>query len=369
LNARVWQHIRVIVAASLVMLPGMAAAQITPAAGYTPPDDTPTIKVGATIFADFTYTDSPKATDADGNLINPSAFNVSRAYINITGNISHAFAYRITPDITRETDPDSTINGSLTYRLKYAYGQYNLDDWFTYSHGNWVRFGIQQTPVVDFEEQMYRYRFQGTVFSEREGFLSSSDAGVSFHTNIPNNYGDIQVGFYNGETYSKPELNDQKAFQIRATVRPLATGALAARGFRVTAFYDKDAYVSDGERNRFIAMGSFEHTYVNAAFQYLSTMDQTSITKTKVDASGYSFWITPRSKIGVEGLFRYDNLKPNDDVDAHRKRVIAGISYWLPHQGTVSSAILLDFEQVKSNGFTPNPPTQQRIAVHTLVNF
>ena len=27
------------------------AAQVTPAAGYTPPDDTPAIKVGVTIFA------------------------------------------------------------------------------------------------------------------------------------------------------------------------------------------------------------------------------------------------------------------------------------------------------------------------------
>jgi hypothetical protein len=369
LNARVWQGFRAIVTASLLGVPGIAAAQVTPAAGYTPADDTPSIKVGATIFADFTYTDAPKATDADGNLINPSAFNIARAYINVTGNISHAFAYRITPDITRETGTGSSLNGSLTYRLKYAYGQYNLDDWFTYSKGNWVRFGIQQTPFVDFEEQIYRYRFQGNVFSDREAFLSSSDAGVSFHTNIPNNYGDIQVGFYNGETYAKPEINDQKAIQIRATVRPIATGPLDARGLRFTVFYDKDAYVSDGERNRFIAMGSFEHKYVNAAVQYLSASDQTSITKAKVDANGYSFWITPRSTMGLEGLFRYDNLKPNDDQDAHRKRLIAGIAYWLPHQGTVSSALMLDFEQVKSNGFTPNPPTQQRIALHTLVNF
>ena len=48
-----------------------------------------------------------------------------------------------------------------------------------------MRFGIQQTPYVDFKEGIYRYRFQGTIFAEREGFLSSSDAGVSFHYNFP----------------------------------------------------------------------------------------------------------------------------------------------------------------------------------------
>ena len=30
------------------------SAQVTPAGGYTPPDDTPAIKVGATLFADYT---------------------------------------------------------------------------------------------------------------------------------------------------------------------------------------------------------------------------------------------------------------------------------------------------------------------------
>ena len=51
------------------------------------------------MFADYTYTNTPEATDVDGNLVHPSAFNVSRSYINITGNISHRIAFRVTPDL------------------------------------------------------------------------------------------------------------------------------------------------------------------------------------------------------------------------------------------------------------------------------
>src|SRR3954452_2187179 len=105
-------------AAAGVLLPTLAWAQVTPAAGYTPPDDTPSIKVGATIFTDFTYTQDPKTTDQDGNSINPSAFQVTRSYINITGNISHVVAFRITPDITRETSTGPTVSGSYVFRLK-----------------------------------------------------------------------------------------------------------------------------------------------------------------------------------------------------------------------------------------------------------
>jgi len=134
-------------------------AQVTPPPGQAPPDDTPSVKVGVVIYTDFTYTDEPTTLDADKNTIHPSAFNVGRSYINVTGNLSHLISYRITPDITRETGTGSSLSGSLTFRLKYAFGQVNFDDFLT--RGSWARIGVQQTPYVDFMEQIYRYRFQG----------------------------------------------------------------------------------------------------------------------------------------------------------------------------------------------------------------
>jgi hypothetical protein len=351
---------------------GVASAQVTPAEGYTPPDDTPTIKVGATIFVDYTYQTSPDATDADGNSVDPNQFNVARAYINVTGNISHLLAFRITPDVVREsglvslTTGNAVVNDSLVYRLKYAYAQVNLDDWMT--KGSWVRLGIQQTPWVDFEETVYRYRFQGPTFLDRETYLSSSDAGVAFHANFAKNFGDVMVGIYNGETYSRPEANDQKAFQIRGTLRPIPMGAVL-RGLRISAFYDADHYVQDAERRRFIIAPTFEHKYVNAAFQWVDTADQTSVTKVKVDGEGWSFWVTPRTTKGFEGLVRFDHLEPDDTNNSKRDRAIYGVAYWLPHQGTVSSAFLLDYEQVKNKDFATSIPRQQRIALHALVNF
>ncbi|HEY2324019.1 MAG TPA: hypothetical protein VGJ82_14275, partial [Thermoanaerobaculia bacterium] len=173
------------------LLAAAAFGQVTPAAGVTPPNDTPAFKVGATIFADYTYNESPTAVDADGNSIHNSSFNISRAYINVTGSLNHMIAYRITPDITRESGTGSSLNGSYTFRLKYAYGQFNLDDWTT--HGSWLRFGVQQTPYVDYFEGIYRYRFQGTIFPERVGLISSADAGLSGHWNFPGNYGDVHA--------------------------------------------------------------------------------------------------------------------------------------------------------------------------------
>jgi len=379
-----------------LMTAGMASAQVTPAAGYTPPDDTPSIKVGMTLFPSFTYQSNPTITDADGNVVNKNAFDVGRAYINITGNISHLVAFRITPDITRESAllslgaGSSVPTDSLVFRVKYAFAQVNLDDWMT--RGSWVRLGIQQTPWVDFEEGIYRYRFQGTVFAERVPLpttMSSSDAGVSFHYNIPSNYGDVHVGIYNGETYSKVEVNNKKGVEVRGTVRPFATAAPMLRGLRAHLVYYNDNYAGGDERKRLMGNLTYESQHLNAGFDYLSAKDQTLAAATDVASHGYSLWMTPRVPMAngasLEGLVRRDHWTPNTSTtafapastsplagvtvlnDQHQNRTIVGMAYWLPHQGSVSTAIMLDYDGQSFDSITTAPV--RAVTVHALINF
>jgi len=362
---------RVALVLTLMLRSTVALAQVTPAAGSTPPDDTPSIKVGALLYTDYTFQSSPETTDADGNTIHPNSFNVTRSYINITGNLSHIVAFRITPDIARETDPASSLNGSYEFRIKYAFAQFNLDDWMT--KGSWARLGIQQTPWLDFAENIYRYRFQGTMFVEREGYFASADGGASFHYQLPANYGDVHAGVYNGENYNRAEVNDQKALMIRTSIRPLPGGMPVLRGIRGHVFYDDDHYVKDADRKRFIAAVTFEHTYLNASVEYLDTKDRASTSPADAEAHGrgYSIWATPRTTKGWEGLLRYDHLAPNRALFSSRvrNRGIIGVAYWFPHQGAVSSALLLDYDNQSFQNFTVATPNQSRVAVHGLVSF
>ena len=388
---------RVLIASILMTsFAAAASAQVTPAAGYTPPDDTPSIRVGATLFPNVTYQSNPTITDADGNAVNKSTFDVTRAYINVTGNISHLVAFRITPDITRQSGllglgtGSSVTSDSLVFRIKYAYAQFNLDDWMT--KGSWARVGIQQTPWVDFEEGIYRYRFQGTVFAERIPLptaMASSDAGVSFHYNLPSNYGDIHVGVYNGENYQRTEVNNQKAFEFRGTLRPFATSRPVLRGLRAHLVYYDDHYAGGDERQRVMGNVTFENQYVNAGFDYLNARDQTLATATAASSQGYSIWATPRMPradgSSWEGLLRYDHWTPNTSTttfapastspapgvtvlnDQRQNRTIAGLSYWFPHQGSVSTAILVDYDGQSFDNITTAPV--RSIAVHALINF
>jgi len=362
-------------------VPGLGHAQITAGAGTAAGDDTQpaSARVGAVIFYDYTFQSSPKATDAAGNTIKPNAFNVARTYLNITGNISHVVSYRITPDInaTRFTLAGNNMNGSLVFRLKYGYAQMALSDYTGAWNNSYVRMGIQQTPIIDYEEGVYRYRFQGTLFAERDGGMSSSDAGITYHSNLPNNYGDFHVGVYNGEGYNGAEPNDQKAYAARFSVRPAPLGGAFVKGLRFTGYYLGDHYQQDYKRNRAMFNVLLEQKRYNFGFDYLARQDQnkTPPDKTTVKSDGYSFFITPFFKEkgnGWEALVRYDSFRPDSGTfsDRRQNRTIAGIAYWFPHPGgNGTAAIMLDYEGIRYRNYTAPPVKQDKVIVHGLINF
>jgi len=148
------------------------------------------------------------------------------------------------------------------------------------------------------------------------------------------------------------------------------------RGLRVHVFYDKDSYQTDAERTRLIGALTFEHQYVNIAFQYLTAKDQGTAlgaTPFKREGRGYSIWATPKQgagNVGWEGLLRYDHLVPDTRnaiipeptglstvtyEQQERNRVIVGVAYWFPHPaGGATAAILFDFDGLTTGPGVPS---------------
>ncbi len=352
---------------ALLLSASPCLAQDPAPATTSPTSDVPAIKVGVTLFADYTITQQPKIKDAEGNEVTLSAFQIGRSYINVTGNISKNIAFRLTPDITRETGVGSSLSGSYTFRLKFAYAQWNLGDHLT--KGSFARFGMQPTPWVEFIDTIYRYRFQGATFEDREGFLPSSDVGAAFQYALPGDYGEVHAAVFNGETFARPEVNDQKSVQLRGTIRPVPSHA-SMRGLRITGFWDQDAYVKDGERTRGIVGVTYEHPHARTGFNVLSAKDYSIETKTVTESSAWSAWVTPILTKGWEGLLRFDHLEPDKAVSGRTKnRTIAGVAYWFPHQGKVQTSLMLDVDNVTYEQFSPARLNERRIAVHALVQY
>src|SRR5438477_4914413 len=291
-----------------------ANAQTTPA---TPaPPDYPIIRVGVLSYVQY-----------DAELENRQGFNafdLTRGYININGQLSSNVRFRVTPDVRRVTD--STLAGTLVLRIKYAFLEYdNLT-----GARSWVRFGAHQTPWLDFEESIDRYRVQGTMFSERENLIpGSSDFGVGYFTPL-GKYVDIQTGVYNGEGYTQTDTNKYKSAQGRLTLRPLA-GRGVANGFRLSGFYNAGWYAANRPRRLGIVMGSFEHTNLAATLQYLKATENPSAAAPRdINRNGSSGFIEIRQGVnGWAALARVDRLDPDRALARNsQRRLIAGGAYW-----------------------------------------
>jgi hypothetical protein len=320
--------------------------------------DEASFRVGGMIFADFTYTAAPTSIDAEGNAYHPSSFGITRAHINFLGTFNRYLSFRVTPDIARESGSGSSLSGSQNYRLKFAYAQWSL------ANGSWIRAGLINTPWIEYEESIYRYRFQGPTLPDREGLMAVADNGVGVRYNFRGDYGDVNGGIYNGETYTRQEPNDQKSLQVRLTARPLPKHALL-KGWRVTGFVNEDRYAASRPRRRMIIGTTFEHPRVLAGFDLVRADDQPSADAEVMHARGYSAWLNPRLGKGWELLLRRDRYRPDRGDPLTRRRDVAGVAYWLPTGSGTAAALLLDRDSLRTTGV----PTLTNYGVKMLISF
>jgi len=348
--------------ASLSVLSARANAQTATSGG-------PNIKVGTTLFMNYSYTFAPKSVDESGHEFSPSSFDITRAYLTVTGDVVPRVSFRVTSDIVREGGADPTLNGSLVLRLKYAYAQFDLAPWL--GPHTWARFGLQNTPIVYATDQIYRYRFQGSPLPERDAGLSSADAGASLHVDLPDGHGDVHAAVLNGDSYQHAETNGEKALQVRTTFKPV-TSVSPMKGLSLQLVVNYDHYAAGLPRNRVLASAFYEHRRFNAGLDVLGIQDQPTAAAPRTHGGGYSIFFTPFFKTkgaGPEALLRLDRFQLDEPTGPSRTRLVAGIAYWFPHTGPGTAAIMLDYEGFSTANTTPAIATEHRLYVHGLVNF
>ncbi|MBI4887420.1 MAG: hypothetical protein HY824_10020 [Acidobacteria bacterium] len=325
-----------------------------PAAAPTEPDY-PIVRVGMVTFLQY----GAELKNRSGQ----NAFDVTRAYLNINGQLARNVRFRFTPDIRRITD--GSLAGSLTVRVKYAFAQFDN----ILNERSWVRFGLHQSPWLDFEESINRYRVQGQVFSEREGLIpGSADFGASYFTPLPGGYGELHAGVYNGEGFAQTDPNKYKSVQTRLTIRPFPNRGIA-RGLRVSGFASAGWYAADRPRHLGILMGSFEHARLAATVQRLAARESPPPAAPRdIDRSGWSVFVEPRQgPAGLAGILRIDRFDPDDGlVNNAQRRVIAGGAYWFVWPRTRLGLVATD-EQVRYDA--PARPDEHRLLFQTHIEF
>jgi hypothetical protein len=236
------------------------------------------ISVGTLVYAYYGFWShtgfGPQFMDANMQWPGPgnnsfSQFAINRTYLDFKFTPNDDISFRLTPDMYAMINTGTTCtttspvkctassgdkvgvstgyaqtdDGNLGLRLKYAYLDYNTfftkilkfapmaSDRFT--------FGQQQNPLVDWEENLWGFRYTAlTPWNYLS--LSSAQVGVSMKGPIKINekqYADYDFGVYDDASYHALEQSAYKQVMGRVTINPFGAES-RYDSFGLTGFYD-----------------------------------------------------------------------------------------------------------------------------------
>jgi hypothetical protein len=365
------------------------------------------VKIGATVYGNFThYTDTgyaPAFQDTPTTQLGPgnsglNVFELTRAYINFFYTPSDHVTLRVTPDIYRSSD------GSLAFRLKYGYvdfQQYFGEGAFKKTK---LTFGQTQQPLTDWEEGLSGYRY-AYLTPWNYLSLSSTYVGAKLHGPIEFNgkeYLDYDLGVFTTASFHSVETNDKKQVMGRLSFYPFGTTAdRTGLGFTVFENYGyntKPPSVVSTPLNRLSILAHYQ-THDKAyqiAFEYqlgrnalstgqlfggaappasnpFSILAGTVLSGTHTRQQGFDFFGHARlghTPFSVWGLYQY--LQPNTNFGGGNPldfaRTVGGLSYKVTDHFDFAFGDQ-NFHWVNPSTGAPHGPDTNGIVIWTEYNY
>jgi hypothetical protein len=348
------------------------------------------VDVGITVYADFTgasgtsFTGDPTKgvsnATANNNKGLASGFHFTRTYLNVRKYFENGDHIRLTldqmvNDVGGNSCPNMNTSGGNCHEaapfglsgfagtgrnntfLKYAY----------YDHlfvpGLQLRFGMHQTPWIEYEEHRWTYRYLFPTMVDQQNLQTSSDFGVSLLGKVLDNRVEYHIAFQEGEGYQNTPDGRGYALLGRVSVEPFDGVILSVFGHNererngIEGFNPQrllgniEFYDPKADRFKFNAqmvwgddgadIGKSFSKAINVPGTYNTSTDTTAVTYGNINgpttsiprfhqARGYELWAWYRipgfEKVRLHG--RYYFMKPNKDtVAGDIQSYYAGISY------------------------------------------
>jgi hypothetical protein len=355
------------------------------------------LDVGLTVYTDFTgasgtsFTgDSTKGVSnatANNNKGLASGFHFTRTYLNVRKYFENGDHIRLTLDQMVNDVGGNSCSGQTTsgtpgncheaapFGLAGFAGTGRNNTFVKYVYydhlfvpGLQLRFGMHQTPWIEYEEHRWTYRYLFPIMVDQQNFQTSSDLGVSLLGKVLDNRVEYHVAFQEGEGYQNTA--DARGFALlgRVSVEPLDGVILSVFGHNererngIEGFNPQrllgnieiyDPTTGDHTTGRFKVnaqavwgddgadIGKSFSKAINVPGTYNTDIAQGAVTLGGINgpttsiprfhqARGYELWAWYRipgfEKVRVHG--RYYFMKPNKDtVAGDIQSYYAGISY------------------------------------------
>lgn len=374
---------------AICLLASPIAAQSPPApVASSASSAAPNFAFSGVLFGNFQYRGDELGKSAN-------RFEVERAYLTFQTSVRERLAVRVTTDLFQQTNPDSDdFYSGWVIRAKYAYLQYR----FRLHAGSqgWVRAGLLQTVFIEHDEKTWP-RWISTSPTERAGYFSSADAGVSASAALPARLGELYATVTNGPGYTSREVDRFKDYAARLTLTPWASdSASRLRGVAFSVWGYKGAtasrFVAGGTgqagaigsglaRDRFGVHVSAAGPKFSAAAQYARRVEQAesgsntpvsprSVTdSTGVLMSAYLImrpfsWSGAKSPPPLSFIGRLDRVVSSRESDATYNVVIGGLIWDLSKNVSVS----LDYQETTPVRTNPVMPVKTYFA-HLVARY
>lgn len=340
--------------------PPASPAPAQPAAAPLP------IDFSGVIYANFQYRGDKGASKSFNK------FDLERAYLTFRMPAGDRASIRITADVFQQpATPNDSYYRGWTIRAKYAYLQYDLIKSATWNAN--IRGGLLHNVVIDHMEQFWpRWVSQTPV--ERNGWFSSSDAGVATTLSFPNKLGEFYATVVNGPGYTSRETDRFKDYAARLTFTPLGSSEnKILKTFALTGYTYIGAVASSfaaggaGQigpvgsslpRTRAGVFAGVRDPRLSAGFEWDTRKDARETgantlasPRVEVDSTGRLLagfavvkpfqLIDDKSTLPLGLIGRWDRFTPNSDLDGFINIIIGGLTWDLNKR----SAISLDYQE------------------------
>jgi hypothetical protein len=218
------------------------------------------VRIGTLLYADYAYYTKTGFGPQFLTQINQpgpgnnsyNTFEISRAYINLFYSPNDAVTFRLTTNLYRQIGAapatkvgkvsaiGANTDQELAFRVKYAYVDFNT--LFKGSEAfkkDKLTIGQQQNPFVDWEENLYGYRWTSLVPWNYLS-LSSAQTGIKLQGPIEFNgkqYVEYSIGVFTNASFRQLEQSEKKQAMARLTVYPFGAKS-NYDGLGFTGFYD-----------------------------------------------------------------------------------------------------------------------------------
>jgi hypothetical protein len=330
----------------------------------------PIVIMSGLIFTNYSY--SPKG-GADWPSMNK--FDFDRVYLTAKSTLTEEWKVQVTTDIFRTSNVGSgAYYNGLSFRLKFALLEYTPDPAWS------IKAGAIPNVWTGFSESLWKYRGIAKVPTDKNGYFSTADLGISAAYSLPNKVGELTASILNGNNFENPDTNRFKDIGVRASLAPFGENpALKSLVFGAHCYLGSNGTPGGPalERNRFGGIVGYSYSVISANIEY--DIKQETPVNPNVKVSGNLLSVFGEVRSPAEGwwgklaaVWRVDLVEPNVDVTGDKTTfVIAGLSY------KINDKVMLVLDQqavfAESKTLTKYDKTKvdfdQKYFVHAIIAF